>query len=78
MYPWGYSWKTMVVIDTGNGFVNLGLGAEIFLEKAGPTVKAGLNSEIEDWGTSAHLYWDWRFHVEPVCLFFLLTKKNGF
>ena len=38
----------MVVIDTGNGFVNLGLGAEIFLEKAGPTVKAGLNSEIED------------------------------
>ena len=72
-----------MVIDStfAYDFVDLDLRVEIFFDKERLTENGGVDFEIGDVSTSAHLYW-WLKKIScRVCLFFLLffgDKKTAF
>ena len=59
-------------------FIDLDLRVEIFLKKEGAGENEGVDFEIGDISTSAHLYWRLKKISSRVCLlfwFFLLIKR---
>ena len=58
-------------------FLDSILRVEIFFEKKRTTKIGGVDFEIGDIVTSAHVYWR-KFHAEPACIFnaFLVTKNS--
>ena len=49
--------------------------SDIFFDKEGAAEKEGVDFDIGDQGTSAHLHWGWRACLLFYC--FLITKKNN-
>ena len=61
-------------------FADSDLKVETFFEKDGATENGGINFEIGDIGTSAHLYWRLKKMSCRACLLFhcFIVTKNSF
>ena len=80
MYPWSKFWRTRLVINSTfvYHFVDPDLRIETLFKKDETTENRGVDFEIGDIGTSAHLYWRSKKISCRACLFsycFLVPKK---